>query len=138
MNHLCCYYQYSPKKITEAPIEYYLYYLSTVKLFGTDQLNLSIASFTYYYYTIFRTPQKVKQLRSARMPSRVPFVLAPQQVFQFIKSLSKFRDTIIIQVLYSTGIRVGECVNLKRQDINVDRMMIRIVKGKGKRTVTFL
>jgi hypothetical protein len=30
MNHLCCYYQYSPKKITEAPIEYYLYYLSTV------------------------------------------------------------------------------------------------------------
>ncbi|MFT5669184.1 MAG: integrase/recombinase XerD [Vicingaceae bacterium] len=72
------------------------------------------------------------------MPSRVPFVLAPQQVFQFIKSLSKFRDTIIIQVLYSTGIRVGECVNLKRQDINVDRMMIRIVKGKGKRTVTFL
>jgi integrase/recombinase XerD len=138
MNHLCCYYQYSPKKITEAPIEYYLYYLSTVKQFEPDQLNLSIASFTYYYYTIFRTPQKVKQLRSARMPSRVPFVLAPQQVFQFIKSLSKFRDTIIIQVLYSTGIRVGECVNLKRQDINVDRMMIRIVKGKEKRTVTFL
>ncbi|MGK0379356.1 MAG: hypothetical protein ACJA1Z_003184 [Patiriisocius sp.] len=83
MNHLCCYYQCSPKNITETPIDNYLYYLSTVKQFEPDQLNLSIASFTYYYYTIFRTPQKVKQLRSARIPSRDPFVLAPQQVFQF-------------------------------------------------------
>lgn len=133
MNHLCSYYQCSPKIITETQIENYLYYLSNIKQFGPDKLSLSIASFTYYYYNIVRTPEKVKQLRSARIPSRVPFVLAPQQVFQFIKSLSKFRDIVIIQLLYSTGIRVGECVNLKRQDINAERMIIRIVCGKGKK-----
>jgi hypothetical protein len=77
MNHLCSYYQCSPSKITETQIENYLYYLSKIKQFGPDKLNLSIASFTYYYYNIVRTPQKVKQLRSARIPSRVPFVLAP-------------------------------------------------------------
>jgi integrase/recombinase XerD len=133
MNHLCCYFQCSPRIITEAQIENYLYYLSKIKRFGPDKLNLSIASFTYYYYNIVRTPEKVKQLRNAKISSRVPFVLVPQQVFQFINSLSKFRDTVIIQLLYSTGIRVGECVNLKRQDINIDRMLIRIVSGKGNK-----
>jgi integrase/recombinase XerD len=133
MNHLSCYFQCSPRIITEAQIENYLYYLSKIKRFGPDKLNLSIASFTYYYYNIVRTPEKVKQLRNAKIPSRVPFVLVPQQVFQFINSLSKFRDTVIIQLLYSTGIRVGECVNLKRQDINIDRMLIRIVSGKGNK-----
>ena len=35
--------------------------------------------------------------------------------------------------MYSTGIRVGECVALKRQHINKARMTIRIDKGKGKK-----
>lgn len=62
----------------------------------------------------------------------MPFVLAPNQVYQFIESLSEQRDKVIIQLLYSTGIRVGECVNLKRQDVNSNRMIIRIVKRKRK------
>jgi site-specific recombinase XerD len=133
MNHLCNYFQCTPINITEAQLENYLYYLSKIKQFGPDKLNLSIASFTYYYYNIVGTPEKVKQLRSARIPSRVPFELAPKQVFQFIESLSKFRDKVIIQLLYSTGIRVGECFNLKRQDISTARMLIRIVSGKGQK-----
>lgn len=133
MNHLCCYYQRSPKLITETQLKNYLYYLSKVKQFGSDKLNLSIASFTYYYYNIIRTPERVNKLKSAKIPSRVPFVLAPKQVFQFIECLPKFRDKLIIQLLYSTGIRVGECVNLKRQDISSARMLIRIVSGKGKK-----
>jgi len=133
IKQLCCYFQTSPTNISEIQLENYLYYLSIVKQFGPDKLNLSIASFTYYYYNIVRTPEKVKHLRSARIPSRVPFVLAPKQVFQFIESFSNFRDKVIIQLLYSTGIRVGECVNLKRQHINVERMTIRIENGKGKK-----
>ena len=92
-----------------------------------------MASFTYFYHNIVGTPEKVKQLRSPRIPNRVPFVLAPIQVFQFIESLQKLRDKVIIQLLYSTGIRVGECVALKRQDLNPERRVIRIVKGKGQK-----
>lgn len=133
MNHLCCYYQCSPKDISEDQIQDYLYHLVKTKEFGPNKITLAMASFTYFCHNIVGTPEKVKQLRSPRIPNRVPFVLAPIQVFQFIESLSKFKDKVIIQLLYSTGIRVGECVALKRQDINIERMMIRIVKGKGQK-----
>ncbi|MEQ8909648.1 MAG: tyrosine-type recombinase/integrase [Vicingaceae bacterium] len=133
MNHLCCYFQTSPNIITEKQIESYLYYLFNKKKYGPNKINLAIASFTYFYCNIVRTPEKVKQLRPPRIPNRVPFVLAPTEVFQFIESLSKFRDKVIIQLLYSTGIRVGECVNLKRHHINKARMTIRIDKGKGQK-----
>ena len=92
-----------------------------------------MASFTYFYHNIVGTPEKVKRLRSPRIPDRVPFILAPQQVYQFIEALPKFRDKVIIQLLYSTGIRVGECVNIKKQDISTSRMVIRIPKGKGQK-----
>jgi len=133
MNHLCCYYQCSPNEISEQQIHNYLYYLSDKKKFGPNKLTIAMASFTYFYYNIVRTPEKVKRLRSPRIPNRVPFVLAPQQVYQFIESLPKFRDKVIIQLLYSTGIRVGECVRLRRQDISTHRMVIRIPKGKGQK-----
>ena len=96
-------------------------------------MTVVIASLVYFYYNIVDTPEKVKGLRAPRIPDRVPFVLAPQQVFQFIESLPKFRDKVIVQLMYSTGIRVGECVALKRQDIHVDRMVIRITKGKRQK-----
>jgi integrase/recombinase XerD len=133
MNHLCCSLQCSPKDITEQQIQNYLYHLVKTKKFGPNKITLAMASFTYFYHNIVGTPEKVKQLRSPRIPDRVPFILAPQQVYQFIESLSKFRDKVIIQLLYSTGIRVGECVNIKKQDINIHRMVIRIPKGKGQK-----
>ena len=133
MNHLCCYYQCSPKLINEQQLQDYLYHLVQKENFGPNKISVAIASFTYFYHNIVRTPEKVKRLRSPRVPDRVPFILSPQQVYQFIESLPKFRDKVIVQLLYSTGIRVGECVQLKRQDINVDRMTIRIVRGKGQK-----
>lgn len=133
MNHLCCYFKCSPREISKQQVENYLYLLATYKNFGPDKINVAIASFTYFYCNILRTPQKVRQLKSSRIPSRVPFVLAPQQVYQFIETLPKIRDKVIIQLMYSTGIRVGECVALKRQHINISRMSIRIEKGKGQK-----
>lgn len=133
MNHLCCHFQQSPETINEQQIQDYLFHLSDTKKFGPNKLTTTMASFTYFYCNITKTPEKVRRLRSPRIPERVPFVLAPQQVFQFIESLPKFRDKVIIQLLYSTGIRVGECVNIKKQDINEHRMVIRISKGKGQK-----
>ena len=133
MNHICCHYQCSPKVLNQQQILDYLYLLVDKKKFGPNKIAVAIASFTYFYYNIAKTPEKIKLLRSPRIPNRVPFVLSPQQVYEFIESLSALRDKVIVQMLYSTGIRVGECVGLKRQDIHPSRMVIRIVKGKGQK-----
>lgn len=132
-NHLCVHYNLSPKLITEDQIHSYLFYLAKIKNFGPNKIAVAMASFTYFYHNIVVTPEKVARLRSPIIPDRVPFILTPKQVFQFIEALHKFKDKVIIQLLYSTGIRVSECVNIRIRDINVSRMAIRIVEGKGKK-----
>lgn len=42
------------------------------------------------------------------------------------------RDALIVEMLYSTGIRVGEIVNIKTSDINYDDKIIKIL-GKGNK-----
>ena len=43
------------------------------------------------------------------------------------------RDTAIFELLYSTGIRREECLNLMVRDIDLDNAVIRINLGKGKK-----
>lgn len=48
------------------------------------------------------------------------------------------RDAAILEIFYSTGIRVSECCNLKLEDISFDTRSIRIVgKGSKERIVLF-
>jgi len=132
-NHLCVHYNCSPKLITEDQIHGYLFYLVRIKQFGPNKVAVAMASISYFYHNIISTPEKVARLRSPIIPDRIPFVLAPEQVFQFIETLVKLRDKVIVQLLYSTGIRVSECVQIRKKDINIHRMSIRIPTGKGKK-----
>ncbi|MEM6363776.1 MAG: site-specific tyrosine recombinase XerC [Planctomycetota bacterium] len=43
------------------------------------------------------------------------------------------RDRAIFETLYSTGIRRGECCNLKVDDIHVDRKALFVHRGKGQK-----
>ena len=48
------------------------------------------------------------------------------------------RNTLILELLYSTGIRVGELVNIKLKDIEFNKKEIRILgKGNKERIVLF-
>lgn len=42
------------------------------------------------------------------------------------------RDRAIVELLYSSGLRVGELVDLNRQDVDFEERMLRI-RGKGKK-----
>ena len=48
------------------------------------------------------------------------------------------RDRVVLELLYATGIRVGELINIKLSDINFsERQIIILGKGNKERIVTF-
>ncbi len=134
LNHLCVHFNSDPRDITEDQIHEYLYHLSTNERFGPNKISLAMASFVHFYWNVVKTPEKVKKLRPPKMPRRVPLVITPGQVYEIIEGLDKLRDKVLIQLLYSTGIRVSECVMIRLHDINKERKVLRVEKGKGKKT----
>jgi len=70
-----------------------------------------------------------------RTPKKVPASLSQDEIRQLICAPSPEepdykRNTAIIMLLYSTGIRVGELVSLKMEQVMLETQSIRI-KGKG-------
>ena len=65
-------------------------------------------------------------------------VLSDENIEQLRDSCTKIRDLAIIDLLASTGMRVGELVKLNREDINFsERECIVFGKGNKERIVYF-
>lgn len=84
--------------------------------------------------------QKVKQIKTDKViiesfePEEVKKMLA-----QFNKSIfTDHRDYLLILVLFDCGLRISEAVNLKIQDIDTDRNILKVFgKGHRERMVPF-
>jgi len=68
----------------------------------------------------------------------LPSVLSKQEVKTLIDSAETNKSKLIIQFLYSTGLRVSELVNLKIQDINLNEKTGLVRQGKGKKDRMFI
>jgi integrase len=65
---------------------------------------------------------------------RLPTVLSPEEVTRLIDAACNLYHRTLLMTLYSTAVRRAELCRLKVQDIDSQRMMIRITRGKGGRT----
>ena len=76
-------------------------------------------------------------ISSPKTPERLPEFLSVEEVEKILnipagKNWASLRDKAILELLYSTGIRVGELVSLEIGDINFIEEIIK-VRGKGKK-----
>ena len=72
-----------------------------------------------------------------KSPSNLPEVLSPEDVEQLLNfkpsSLIEIRDMAIVEVMYSSGLRVSETVNINIADFEEDMTFLRVL-GKGSKT----
>lgn len=79
--------------------------------------------------------KKIKNdyLRKMRRASKLPDVLSIEEVKSVIESVENIKHKAILSLIYSCGLRISECINLKISDIDSSRMLIKIVQSKGKK-----
>ncbi|MEW6455197.1 MAG: tyrosine recombinase XerC [Acidobacteriota bacterium] len=97
----------------------------------------SIRSFLQYLVekgVINHNPAKA--VSSPKVDKKIPSFLSEEETIKLLEikedSTLQKRNAAIIELLYSTGMRVSELVNLNWDDVNFNSKIIR-VKGKGKK-----
>lgn len=134
--------QITPRHLSE--YQQYLYndYSPRKTLTLSYQMNLLKILKPLFRYlceqgTVLSDPSLKLQL--PKLPRRIPRDILNKREIRLIlktpdiKTLSGFRDRIIFELLYATGIRKSELFDLNTQDINIKRREIMIRLGKGAR-----
>ena len=77
---------------------------------------------------ILKSP--MKRIHNIKTNKVVKEVISEEQIEKLRDACDNLRDLAILDLLYSSGMRIGELVNLNRRDINLDDLEC-VVFGKG-------
>lgn len=117
-----------PKNINEQDIKSYLY------LFSEPNTQRSHHGAIKLFYNIcLGQKEKFKYIPYAKKSKKLPIVLSREEVQKMFSVCQNIKHKVILALLYSTGIRVSELINLKWKHIDRSRMIINIIQAKGKK-----
>ncbi len=124
----------SPREISGQNIKTYLDYLITSGK-SSSTINLAINALNFYYSKVLHRKffNNLTGIKRPKKEKKLPVVLSKQEIIRMIEISSNLKHKLTIQVLYCSGIRVGELRNLEIDHIDFDRKMIIIKQGKGNK-----
>jgi integrase/recombinase XerD len=126
-----CHFNKSPLELTHAHVTEYLLHLRNERKLAVRTINLHMYSIRSFYDHFLPGQNMMGDIRRMKEPESHPEILSRQEVFAMIDSAPNLKIKAVVAVLYSSGMRLSECADLKMSCIERDRKVIRIIKGKG-------
>ncbi len=109
--------------------EYVLYQINKGR--EPDTVRLASAAVDFYLRSILKQNPPKTELPKRR--KKLPNVLTKEQIKEMINSTTNIKHQIVIELLYSSGLRLSELINLRHEDINFEKSTVRINQGKGNK-----
>lgn len=135
------------KDIVYSDLRFYLIYLKDKKHDDNSSINRKLSALRgYYKYLVNKkivlnnTFSLVNGLKESKKLPRYFEYDELEELFNVPDTSNRMgqRDLLILELLYATGVRVGELVSIKVKDINFsDKTIIILGKGNKERLVTF-
>lgn len=106
-------------------------FLGAINNAGTHKAYL--CAIKYFYSEVGRQPRKLDNVNYPKKSRKLPIVLSQDEIQRMFAACENTKHKVILSILYATGLRVSELLNLKWEHIDRSRMVINIVEGKGKK-----
>ncbi|UFX13062.1 tyrosine-type recombinase/integrase [Sinorhizobium meliloti] len=124
----------SPDLLGREDIRTYQVYLANEKKLAPNSIHIAISALRFFFsVTLERdwVPEEVLPL--PRKPQKLPIILSPDEVQQFLGCVLDLKHHAILTTCYAAGLRISEAVHLKTTDIDSQRMVVRVEQGKGQK-----
>jgi len=119
-----------PREITTEDIKNYFDYLG--EKVSSSTVSVAYNAIHFYYGQIWKRNFFIN-IQQPKKNKYLPVVLSKEEVNKMIAVMKNPKHNCIISLLYGTGLRVSELTHIKMCDIDLDRKMLRVFQGKGKK-----
>lgn len=126
------YFNKLPQHLSEEEMNGYLATLvEDARGFSRSEFKHTVYSLRLYFKLIHRSNEL--KLPSIKASKRLPVVLNKLECKLLFDLTENIKHRVILMFLYSSGLRVSELLNLKWEDLDIERMMIHIKIAKGRK-----
>lgn len=128
--------QKEPRKATKRDIQEHLDRLIEKGRCGnTINVHLNALKFMMEEVLCKRVMLRIK---FSKRPKTLPVFLTKDETIRMLEAVQNPKHKLILEMIYSAGLRVGEAIKLRKQDLEPERNRGWVRKGKGNKDRPFI
>lgn len=122
-----------PRSATPEGTRQFLLYLIDDRGWGASSINQVINALRFLYVELYGMSLQLGEIPRPRREKQLPVVLSQEEVLRILGAVDNLKHRTILMLTYSAGLRVGEVVRLRLEDIDSERGVIHLRGAKGKK-----
>lgn len=121
----------NPASLSGEEIRSYLLHLQ-YKAISPQTYNIAVVAIQHFFnYCVPQRPTlKINQIP---VPFNLPEVFSVEEVRRLLECVTSLKYKAILSLMYSAGLRIGECTYLRPTDIDSERMVVHVKDAKGNK-----
>lgn len=125
-----------PKLVTKKDIKEFITYLIE-KGRCSSTLNVYINALKFMLEDIL-AKRVLFNIKYSKVPKTLPTYLTKEEVKKLINAIKNSKHKLMVELMYSAGLRVSELINLKIADLELNSRIGWVRNGKGKKDRVFV
>jgi integrase/recombinase XerD len=131
VRQLAEHYGKSPQRISDEELRQYFLHLTNVKQLSSSTIKVALYGIKFLFQHTLRKEWPTLDLVRPRREKKLPVVLSVAEVQRVLGIIRRPRYRVCLSTIYACGLRLSEGVHLQVRDVDSDRMMVHVRKGKG-------
>ncbi|MBI2654057.1 tyrosine-type recombinase/integrase [Candidatus Woesearchaeota archaeon] len=119
-----------PTSVDEDDAKNYIAHLMSDLKYSPRSINLALSSLKFFYNEILQNRAFIN-VKAPKSEKKLPTVLTKNEIKRILDATKNPKHKLLIEFMYSAGLRVSECVNIKLDDLELSEKMGKIKHGKG-------
>lgn len=135
----------SVQEVTKSLLQEFVKHLEQ-QGFKAATISRNIAALKAFYHYLFK--EKIVEedisdcIHAPKVEKKLPDIISMEEAVRLVEQPSaetpkELRDRAMLELLYATGIRVSELVNLKLSDLNLQMGLLKCKDGNKERMIPF-
>jgi site-specific recombinase XerD len=124
-------YRCSPDQLTTAQLQAYFLYLVKERQLSPATRRLYLNGIRFFYLQVLGWSDVELTLNTPKRKQRIPELLSRDEVARLLAAVANRKHRMMLTTCYGCGLRVSEPMALRVSDIDGERRLLRVTRGKG-------
>ena len=135
VKRLAKHFNQSPDTLTNDQVQEYFRHLLEDRKYSWGTCNNYFSGIASFYRNVCKWEETTFEIPPRPRIKKLPVVFSMEEVKRLFDAVENPKHLVLLQTVYSAGLRAGEVMRLRPHHIESDpsRMLIRVEQGKGKK-----
>jgi len=131
VRQLVDFYGKTPDRIDEKELEDYFLHRQHEDKWSAATLRIAYSGIKFFFANVLKRDLHLFKYLNAKRESRLPCILSREEVYKILAKVETFQNYTFLSTAYACGLRISEGLGLQVSDIDANRKMIHVHRGKG-------